>query len=148
MTAVAELRDAGGRPVGTALLTQVGDVVRIVLTVTGLPPGPKAVHIHEVGVCEAPDFASAGAHFDPNGREHGFLSPRGPHAGDLPNIMVGEDGTGRLETTNELVSLLRDPASVLAGRGTALVVHAGPDDFLTPPDGDSGDRIACGVIVR
>lgn len=146
--ATASLQDAAGRTVGTATLIQVGDAVRILMEVRSLPPGPKAVHIHAVGRCQPPDFASAGGHFDPTGREHGLLNPRGPHAGDLASVTVGADGQGRLETTTEMVSLLPGPTSLLDPDGSALVVHARGDDFRTDPTGDSGDRIACGVIRR
>jgi Cu-Zn family superoxide dismutase len=106
------------------------------------------VHIHAVGRCQPPDFASAGGHFNPTGQEHGVLNPRGPHAGDLASVTVGADGRGRLETTTEMVSLLSGPTSILDPDGSALVVHARGDDFRTDPTGNSGDRIACGVIRR
>jgi Cu-Zn family superoxide dismutase len=144
----AELRNATGQTVGTATFTQVGSALRVVLEVQGLPPGPKAVHVHSVGVCQGPTFASAGDHFNPHRREHGALNPRGPHAGDLPNIVVGPDGRGRLESTTELMTLGTGSGSVLDADGSAIVVHAAPDDFRTDPTGNSGARLACGVIVR
>lgn len=148
-TARAELRRAGGQIVGTATFTQVGSALRVLLEVQGLPPGAKGVHVHEVGVCEGPSFTSAGGHFNPHGRQHGVLNhPRGPHAGDLPNITVGSDGRGRLESTTELLTLGRGPGSLFDADGSAIVVHAAPDDFRTDPTGNSGARIACGVIVR
>lgn len=148
ITAVAELRNAQDRVVGMAALSQLADGVRIVLEVRDLPPGPKAVHVHEVGKCSPPDFASAGAHVNPTSRKHGLLSPDGPHAGDLPNITIDPDGTGRLETTTDRIALGTGPTSLLDADGSALVVHAGPDDHLTDPAGGSGPRIVCGVIVR
>lgn len=147
-TARAELRNAGGQPVGTATLTQAGRALRVVLEAHGLPPGVKAVHVHSVGRCEAPGFTSAGDHFNPTGRQHGALNPAGPHAGDLPNITIGPDGRGRLESTTELMTLLGGPTSVFDANGSALVVHAAPDDFRTDPTGNAGARLACGVIVR
>jgi len=148
-TARAELRRAGGQVVGAATFTQVGSALRVLLEVQGLPPGTKGVHVHAVGTCEGPDFTSAGGHFNPDGRQHGALNhPRGPHAGDLPNITVGPDGRGRLESTTELMSLGTGPSSVFDADGSAIVVHAAPDDFRTDPTGNSGARIACGVIVR
>jgi Cu-Zn family superoxide dismutase len=147
-TAVAELRDAGGKIVGTATFTQLGAGVRLVLDVKGLPPGAKGVHLHEVGRCEAPRFVSAGGHFNPRARRHGLLNPEGPHAGDLPNITIGPDGSGRLETLTDRVTLSEGPTSLFDADGSALVVHAGPDDFRTDPTGNSGDRIACGAIGR
>jgi superoxide dismutase, Cu-Zn family len=147
-TARAELSNAGGHTVGNATFTQVGDAVRVVLEAQGLPPGTKGVHIHAIGKCDPPDFTTAGSHFNPQGKQHGALNPQGPHAGDLPNITIGADGKGRLESTTQLVTLLSGPHSVFDADGSALVVHAAPDDFRTDPTGNSGARIACGVIVK
>jgi Cu-Zn family superoxide dismutase len=99
-TASAELRNASGQSVGTAQLTEVGGGVQIVLDVRGLPAGVKGVHVHEVGKCDPPGFTTAGGHFNPGKKQHGLQNPRGPHAGDLPNVTVATDGTGRLETTS------------------------------------------------
>jgi Cu-Zn family superoxide dismutase len=147
-TAIAELRDANGQPVGTATFTEVAGGVRIVLDARGLPPGVKGVHIHEVGQCEPPGFTSAGAHFNPGRRQHGLMNPQGPHAGDLPNITIAPDGTGRLETMNERITLGADPNTLLDANGSALVIHAAADDFMTDPTGNTGARIACGPIVK
>lgn len=142
------LKDSSGRVVGSAVLLQKDDGVRILLDLTGATPGTKAVHIHEVGRCDAPNFDSAGAHFNPKKAEHGTENPRGPHAGDLPNITVDATGRGHLEVTDPRVTLEPGSASLFDGGGTALVVHEGPDDMRTDPAGNSGPRIACGVIVR
>jgi superoxide dismutase, Cu-Zn family len=147
-TASAELSDGAGQLVGSARFTQLGKEVRVVVTVRGLPPGVHAVHVHEVGRCEPPGFASAGAHVNPERRQHGLLNPEGPHAGDLANLTVDDDGAGRLETTREQFSVNPGPTSLLDADGSALVIHAAPDDFRTDPTGNSGARIACGVIVR
>jgi len=147
-TATSELQNGEGRTVGTALLTQINAGVRIVVEVRGLSPGTKAVHIHETGRCEPPAFGSAGAHFNPDGRQHGLLNPRGPHAGDLPNITIEADGSGRLETTTDRITLGAGSTSLFDGDGSAIVVHGSPDDFMTDPTGNSGARIACGVIVK
>jgi Cu-Zn family superoxide dismutase len=147
-TAKAELRNTSGQPVGTATLTQVGSVVRVVLEVQGLPRGAHGVHVHAVGKCEPPDFNSAGPHFNPGNKQHGALNPQGSHAGDLPNITVAPDGTGRMETTTEQLSLGSGPTSVWDADGSALVVHANADDFKTDPTGNAGARIACGVLVK
>lgn len=147
-TASAELTNASGQAVGTATLTQVGNSVRVALVARGLPPGAKGVHIHEVGKCEPPGFTSAGGHFNPERKQHGTLNPQGPHAGDLPNLTIGADGTGRLESTTELVSLVGGPGLLFDADGSAVIIHAGPDDFRTDPTGNSGARLACGVIVK
>jgi superoxide dismutase, Cu-Zn family len=146
--AVAELKNTSGQSVGTARFTQAGQVVRILVETKGLPPGVHAVHVHAVGKCDAPDFNSAGPHFNPSGRQHGALNPQGSHAGDLPNMTVAPDGTGRMETTTELLTLGSGPSSVWDADGSALVVHASPDDFKTDPTGNAGARIACGMLVK
>jgi Cu-Zn family superoxide dismutase len=146
-TATAELRNAQGQPVGTATLTEAGGGLRVIIEARNLPPGEKGVHIHEVGRCEPP-FTSAGGHFNPGKRQHGLQNPAGPHAGDLPNITIGPDGSGRLETLTDRVSLGGGPNSLFDADGSAIVIHAAPDDHRTDPAGNSGARIACGVIVK
>jgi superoxide dismutase, Cu-Zn family len=146
--ATVELRDAGNRVVGQATLTEVGGGVRIVLEASGFRPGPKGVHLHAVGKCEPPAFVSAGDHFNPRNTQHGLLNPSGPHAGDLPNITIDDDGKGRLETFTERVSLGPGSASLFDDDGTALVIHADPDDFTTEPSGRSGPRVACGIVEK
>lgn len=145
--ATAELKNAGGQTVGAATLNQLTGV-RIVLEMRGMPPGAHGVHVHEVGKCEPPGFTTAGGHFNPGGTKHGALNAEGPHAGDLPNITIAQDGTGRLESISEAISLNASPTSVFDADGSAIVVHAGPDDFKTDPAGNSGARIACGIIVK
>jgi superoxide dismutase, Cu-Zn family len=147
-TATADLRTAAGASVGTATMTQVGNVVRIVLDAKGLPPGLHAFHIHAVGKCDPPDFNSAGGHFNPTSKQHGALNTQGSHAGDLPNLNIGADGNGRLETTTEQITLGSGTTSVWDADGSTLVVHAAPDDFKTDPTGNSGARVACGVITK
>lgn len=146
--ATVELRNAAGATVGTANLTQVGNVVRIVLDAKGLTPGLHAVHIHAVGKCDPPDFNSAGPHFNPTSKQHGALNPQGSHAGDLPNLNVGPDSNGRLETATEQITLGDGATSLWDADGSTLVVHAAPDDFQTDPTGNSGARVACGVVTK
>ena len=146
--AIAELRDANARPVGMATLTQVPGGVRIVIDAKGLPPGPHGVHIHEVGKCEGPQFTSAGGHINPEKKQHGVLNPQGAHAGDLPNITIDGAGNGRMETTTSRVTLGGGASSLFDADGSAIVIHAAPDDFKTDPTGNSGGRIVCGVIVK
>jgi superoxide dismutase, Cu-Zn family len=148
ITATAELKNAQGQGVGYATLSQVPDGVRVLIEARGLPPGPHGVHIHAVGKCDPPQFTSAGGHFNPEGKQHGFENPAGPHAGDLPNITIAADGTGRLESLNRDVRLDGGPHTLFDADGSAVVVHAGPDDFKTDPAGNSGARIACGVITK
>jgi superoxide dismutase, Cu-Zn family len=147
-TASAEMKNGTGQAVGTATFTEVPGGVRILLEVKGVPAGTKGVHIHEVGKCEGPQFTSAGSHFNPDKKQHGSLNPQGAHAGDLPNVVVDGGGVGRMETTTNRIVLGSGASSVFDGDGSALVVHAAPDDFRTDPTGNSGDRIACGVIVK
>jgi superoxide dismutase, Cu-Zn family len=141
------VRDATGRVVGSAVLLQEDDGVRILLDLKGFTPGTKAVHIHDVGRCDPPSFESAGPHFNPTTAEHGSENPKGPHAGDLPNITVDANGQGHLEVTNPRISLKPGPTSLFDANGSALVVHEGPDDLRTDPSGNSGARIGCGIIV-
>jgi superoxide dismutase, Cu-Zn family len=142
------LKDSSGRVVGSGVFLQQGRGVRILIDLKGLTPGTKAVHIHEVGRCDPPSFESAGAHFNPTKAEHGTANPRGPHAGDLPNITVDATGQGHLEVTASRVTLEKGSASLFDADGSALVVHEGPDDMRSDPAGNSGARVACGVIRR
>lgn len=144
----AELRDAQGTVVGTATLTEVPGGVKIAVAVTGLKPGDHGFHIHAVGKCEPPAFTSAGGHYNPGSKKHGRLNPEGAHAGDLGNLTVGAGGAGALETTVAGVTLTDGAGSLFQPAGTALVIHADPDDEKTDPTGNSGARVACGVITK
>ena len=136
-----------GEQIGRAQLTQQGDKVAISLEANGLPPGTHAIHIHTEGKCDPPDFTSAGAHFNPHEKQHGFKNPKGFHSGDLPNIQVKADGTVSTKLVSAAVSLQPGkPNSLLKSGGTALIIHEKADDYVTDPAGNSGARIACGVI--
>ena len=148
LSASAPLKDKEGKDVGAATLIQTSDGLRIAITGYRLPPGPHGLHIHAVGQCQPPDFASAGAHFNPDGKQHGQLNPAGPHAGDLPNLVVAPSGEGGIDITTKAVTLEPGPTSLLGGSGKSIVIHAGPDDGKTDPAGNSGARIACGVIEK
>jgi Cu-Zn family superoxide dismutase len=148
LSAEAALKDKDGKDVGRATLIETADGVRIAVTGYRLPPGVHGLHIHAVGRCEPPQFTSAGPHFSPGGKQHGTQNPAGPHAGDLPNLEVAASGEGGIDATTRLVTLSPGPNSVLGPSGTALVLHAAADDYKTDPTGNSGDRIACGVILK
>lgn len=148
VTAKADIKNAAGEVIGAAMLSEQPEGgVAIDLTVSGLTPGEHGIHIHENGKCDPPDFKSAGGHFNPTGKHHGFSNPEGHHSGDLPNLTVGADGkvSGRIVAKD--VTLNPGPNSLLKEGGTSLVIHAGPDDEKTDPAGNSGARVACGVIT-
>ncbi|HMK40491.1 MAG TPA: superoxide dismutase family protein [Methyloceanibacter sp.] len=144
--AKAVLKDASGKEVGTAIFTTTPSGTLLDLKLTAIPPGVHAVHVHAVGKCEPPDFKSAGPHFNPDQTKHGIMSPEGPHAGDLPNIHVPPDGKLEVEFLDPVVTIAQE-AALLDADGSSIVIHAGPDDYKTDPAGNSGDRIACGVIT-
>jgi Cu-Zn family superoxide dismutase len=147
-SATATLLDAQGKRVGLATLEGTPNGIVIVTDFDGLPPGPHAYHIHAVGTCTAPNFESAGGHFNPTGKSHGFAIGTGYHAGDLPNVYVPENGKLKIATLAPNARLRPGPNSILDADGAALVVHAAPDDYRSDPAGNAGKRIACGVITR
>jgi Cu-Zn family superoxide dismutase len=144
----AVLTDAAGKEVGKATFAPAKDGVTLMVRVEGLKPGLHGIHVHGVGKCEGPEFTSAGGHFNPAGKKHGLVSPMGHHGGDLPNLRVGADGKGELSAKLAGVSLGEGQASLFHDGGTALVIHGGEDDEKTDPAGNSGPRVACGVIHR
>jgi Cu-Zn family superoxide dismutase len=145
--AVAVLRNASGAQIGRADFTQTPHGVNIVVRAKQLPPGDHAVHIHDVGKCDTADgFKSAGAHFNPAGKEHGRLNPKGQHAGDMDNQKAGDSGELAVTIVNANVTLEVGANSLFDADGSSLVIHAQPDDYKSQPAGSAGDRIACGVI--
>ena len=146
--ATATFFDAGGNEVGSVQVMPMEGGVHVTGSVAGLTPGPHGIHFHETGNCDpSTAFESAGAHFNPAGKRHGLENPQGPHAGDLPNLEASAGGETNVDFMSDLVSLDQANAGYLFDEdGTALVIHAGADDQRTDPSGNSGDRVACGVI--
>jgi Cu-Zn family superoxide dismutase len=143
----AELRDAGGRTRARAAAEQVGDSIRVRIEAVAMSPGAYGAHIHAAGRCDPPGFTTAGAHWNPTRVKHGKDNPQGMHKGDLPNLLVGTDGRGSFEYTIPNASISgRGPNPVIDADGAAVVIHAAPDDFRTDPSGNSGARVACGVL--
>lgn len=137
--------DTSGQQVGTATLHEAKTGVLIDVDIKGLSAtGPVGFHIHEAGTCD-PETAhnSAGGHFNPSGSDHGYLTETGPHAGDMPNLWLDENGNGQASAFNHLVTLNEGKNSI---SGRALIIHAGGDDYQTQPTGGAGDRLACAVI--
>ncbi len=141
------LLNATGTDVGIATVDRLRDgAMTLTLVTTGMPAGTYGAHVHMVGQCDAPRFTTAGAHWNPTTRQHGRLNPQGSHHGDLPNLVVAADGRGRLSAA--LPGQFDGTGGLIDADGAALVIHARPDDERTDPTGNSGDRIACAVLMR
>jgi Cu-Zn family superoxide dismutase len=144
-TATAAMKDASGKDLGTVTLSDSSGRIIASGQLSGLPRDEHAIHLHTAGKCDPPKFETAGNHWNPTGREHGTQNPNGPHLGDLPNFSVAESGSGRVEVTSP-GGTLRGANPLLDSDGATVVVHAKPDDYKSQPSGNSGDRIACGVV--
>jgi Cu-Zn family superoxide dismutase len=146
-TATADVRDRLSRFIGTATLREEQGGVHVTAQLRNLAEGPHGLHIDDVGKCLSPAFLSAGGIFNPTGKQHGLRNPAGPQVGDLPSLIVGADGSATLDAMARGATLSSGATALLGRNGTALVLHRGDDDQLTDPEGNAGDRIACGVIL-
>ncbi|MBK6414132.1 superoxide dismutase family protein [Sphingopyxis sp.] len=140
--AAADLKTASGAAAGKATAAIINGRVMLILQVEGLPPGQHGVHVHMIGKCDAPKFESAGGHWNPADVQHGLDAPGGQHAGDMPNLVVQDNGRATLAYELKGASF----AGLMDEDGSAMVVHASADDQKTDPSGNSGDRIACGIF--
>ena len=145
--AEARIIDGAGQTIGWAKLTEdAAGQLHLNVQVDGLTAGRHGIHLHAIGQCVGPTFASAGGHHNPLGAEHGLDNPAGAHAGDLPNLVVNVAGRGHLDAVSHHATLSSGPVSLLDADGSAIVIHAFEDDQVTNPTGNSGARVACGVI--
>ena len=140
------LHSASGTVAGSVVIVAAGDAVTITVAAIGLAKGAHGIHLHTIGACDAPSFASAGSHLNPHGKQHGSANPAGSHLGDLPNLVTDSYGAGTISATlND--GRAQVEAALFDADGTAVVIHAGSDDYTTDPSGNSGTRIACAVLT-
>jgi Cu-Zn family superoxide dismutase len=144
----AVLMNPDGKQIGNVAISEVAQGLRIFAQAENVPSGVHAFHIHETGQCEPPDFESAGDHYNPTDKQHGWDNPDGHHAGDFANVHVEEDGALAVESFTNTVTLGEGDTTLFDDDGSAVVLHESPDDYQTDPAGHAGNRIACGVISR
>jgi superoxide dismutase, Cu-Zn family len=147
-SAHADIVNASGQKIGEAKFKQTKEGVSVSVSVSQTPPGTHGIHIHAAGQCTGPDFKTAGGHFNPDNKKHGAKNPDGAHNGDLPNITADAEGKAKATFVDSHVTLGDGPNSLFPTGGTSIVIHAQPDDEMTDPSGNSGGRIACGVIQK
>ncbi len=150
MSQTFAVMNSSGNRIGDVTISDTADGVDVMLDVTSIPAGSHAIHFHEVGTCDGPDFKSAGGHYNPSGVNHGFESASpNPHAGDMPNFDAPQSGVVKTTLENDRVSLStrRGMAPLFDANGTALIIHAAADDYKSQPSGAAGGRIACAVIA-
>jgi superoxide dismutase, Cu-Zn family len=148
VSATATLFSNQGRQVGGASLSERNGNLYLALYVSGLTPGDHGIHFHTVGLCSSPDFASAGGHWNPQGKQHGLENPQGYHGGDIPNLHVGANGRAKIHLTLATGPLTNGSHALLDSDGGSIVIHENPDDMRTDPSGNSGKRLVCGVWKR
>lgn len=147
LTAKALMYNTNNEFIGEVSFQETEKGVELSAILNSLPPGKHGIHVHEVGKCEAPTFESAGAHYNPTNKKHGVENPLGPHVGDLPNIVVDENGEVQLNFIAPQFTLKKGEANSLFDvDGSSVIIHEKEDDYKTDPSGNSGARIACGVI--
>lgn len=145
--ATAPIADADGENIGLASIVEADGAVALNVSLSSMPSGEKALHLHTTGACDGPGFKSAGGHLNPQSVTHGKLSETGPHFGDFPNITITEDGLA--EFSFPIVGSSEAALShIFDEDGTAVMIHSGPDDYTSDPAGAAGPRIACGVLSR
>ena len=137
------LVNTAGQVIGTVAPAQTSGGVTLTISAAGVPHGLHGLHVHAVGRCDTPNFESAGSHWNPVGRQHGFNNPQGPHTGDLPNITASSSGVVRETAVLAGINF----AQLADSDGSALVIHANADDYATDPSGNSGGRVACAILA-
>ena len=142
-----EMINANSESIGQIKLSEMTDGVELDIQLEGLPPGGHGIHFHEKGICEAPDFVTAGSHLNPNGNEHGLMNPEGAHLGDLTNIEADDQGKVSVQLKSNM-TLNDEKNTLLPMTGTAIVIHKNPDDGISQPAGGAGERIACGIVSQ